>query len=114
MSFGVVFFMEKENFMASDGDMFVQRKAWGYARGVKSSSFTPNHFAASVLSHFEEQAATLGKALSKEDPWKELATDFPELYEIEHALNHDGRQEQSVRKDVIKLFRKQVLEWRSF
>src|SRR5271169_3450666 len=30
MSYWVVFFMEKENTMASDGDMFVQRKAWGY------------------------------------------------------------------------------------
>ena len=30
MSDLVVFFLEKENDMASDGDMFVQRKAWGY------------------------------------------------------------------------------------
>jgi Queuosine biosynthesis protein QueC len=85
----------------------------GYARDVKSSSYTPNHSAASVLSHYEEQATTLDNALCKENSWIELATAFPELYEIENALNYGGH-EQEVRSGVIQLLRRQVHEWRSF
>ena len=85
-----------------------------YARDVKSNSFTPNHSAANVLSHYEEQAITFDKALAKQNPWTELATDFPELYEIENALNPGGKRWQEVRNDLMLLLRKQVSEWRSF
>jgi hypothetical protein len=86
----------------------------GYARDVKSDSFVPDNPAASILSHYEEQASTLDKALNHENPWQALATDFPELYEIENALNPDGESEKQVREALLKLLRNQVSEWKAF
>jgi 7-cyano-7-deazaguanine synthase in queuosine biosynthesis len=86
----------------------------GYARDIKSRSFVPDDPAASILSHYEEQAVALEKALSREDSWQSLATDIPELYEIENALNPDGESEKQVREALLKLLRNQVLEWMAF
>jgi hypothetical protein len=78
--------------MAADGDMFVQRKAWGY----------------------EEQAFALEQALAHEDPWSALANDFPEIYEIEHSITLNGEDEQAVRKSLLQLLRTHVNEWKTF
>jgi hypothetical protein len=86
----------------------------GYARDLKSNSFIPDNSTASILSHYEEQASTLDKALNRENPWQALATDFPELYEIENALNPDGESEKQVREALLTLLRNQVIEWKTF
>jgi 7-cyano-7-deazaguanine synthase in queuosine biosynthesis len=86
----------------------------GYARDVKSSSFVPNDSAASVLAHYEEQALVLERALDQKNPWQALATDFPELYEVENALNPDGNNEQEIRGALLHLLRNQVAEWKAF
>jgi hypothetical protein len=85
-----------------------------YARDVKSQSFIPDNSTANILSHYEAQASTLNKALNHENPWQALAVNFPELYEIENALNPDGRNEKQVRGALLKLLRKQVSEWMNF
>jgi phosphoribosylformylglycinamidine (FGAM) synthase PurS component len=85
-----------------------------YARDIKSSLFVPDNPTANILSHYEEQAVTLDKALNRENPWQALATNFPELYEIENALNPDGESEKQVREALLKLLRNQVIEWRAF
>ncbi len=85
-----------------------------YARDVKSRSFVPDSSTASILSHYEAQASTLDKALNLENPWRALASDFPELYEIENALNLDGKSEKIVRDALLKLLRNQVSEWKHF
>jgi hypothetical protein len=85
-----------------------------YARDVKSNSFVPDNPTATILSHYEEQAARLDKALNCEYPWQALASDFPELYEIEIALESGGESEGKVRKALLKLLRSQVSEWKAF
>ena len=85
-----------------------------YARDVKSDLFVPDNPTATILSHYEEQASTLDKALNSDNPWQALASDFPELYEIEIALNSDGKNEKQVREDLLTLLRNQVAEWKTF
>ena len=85
-----------------------------YARDIKSTAFMPGDSAASVLAHYEEQSRTLEKALDQKNPWQALATDFPELYEVENALNLDGKSEQEIRGSLLLLLRSQVAEWKAF
>lgn len=84
----------------------------GYARDVKSDLFVPGESAASILSHYDEQALALENALSHENPWQALATNFPELFEIETSLNVGG--DHGVRESLLELLRSQVTEWKSF
>ena len=86
----------------------------GYVRDVKSGSFAPDNSTASVLSHYEEQASKLSMALNCDNPWQALATDFPELYEIESALDPTGESEKQVREDLLRLLNNQVMEWKTF
>ena len=85
-----------------------------YARDIKSTAFVPGDSAASVLAHYEEQSRTLERALDQENPWQALATDFPELYEVENALCLDGKREQEIRGALLQLLRNQVAEWKAF
>jgi hypothetical protein len=78
------------------------------------ASYVPGDSAASVLAHYEEQALVLEKALDQNDPWQALATDFPELYEVEQALNTSGHSEQEIRGAFLALLRNQVAEWKAF
>ncbi len=84
----------------------------GYARDVKSDLFVPGESAASILSHYDEQALALENALSHENPWQVLATNFPELFEIESSLNVHGNR--GVRESLLQLLKSQVTEWKSF
>jgi hypothetical protein len=85
-----------------------------YARDVKSDSFIPDKSSANILSNYEEQAITLDRALKKLNPWQALASDFPELYEIEHAIANDGRKDTGVREALLQLLKSQVDEWKTF
>ncbi len=85
-----------------------------YARDVKSESFTPDDSSASILSNYEEQADILDKALRQEKPWQALASDFPELFEIEYAIANDQQPEDKVREALLQLLKNQVKEWRAF
>ncbi|SRR6266446_6782599 len=86
----------------------------GYARDIKSPSFVPGDSAASILAHYEEQALVLEKALEQTNPWQALATDFPELYEVENALSRDGKNEPEIRGSLLHLLRNHVAEWKAF
>jgi 7-cyano-7-deazaguanine synthase in queuosine biosynthesis len=85
-----------------------------YARDVKSDSFIPDNSSANILSNYEEQAITLDRALKKLNPWQALASDFPELYEIEHAIANDGRKDTGIREALLQLLKSQVDEWKTF
>jgi hypothetical protein len=140
--------------MAADGDMYVQRKAWGYNRlcaAVCDNAPTQklaeietqnvrnmlgNGFAVPSLKVSVEQAfgilespnIELGfesacvrfwsharpKALEQKHPWQALATDFPDLYEVENALGCDGKNEQEIRGSLLQLLRNHVAEWKAF
>jgi 7-cyano-7-deazaguanine synthase in queuosine biosynthesis len=85
-----------------------------YARDVKSDSFVPDNSSANILSNFEEQATTLDRAFNQANPWLALASDFPELYEIEQAIINDGQNETGVREALLQLLKNQVDEWKTF
>ena len=85
-----------------------------YARDVKSNTFIPGDSAASVLSHYEEQAMRIEKALGDPNSGAPLARDFPELYEAEHALLLSGSDEKRVRESLFRLLRVHVAEWKTF
>jgi 7-cyano-7-deazaguanine synthase in queuosine biosynthesis len=85
-----------------------------YARDVKSESFVPDDASASILSNYEEQAEILDRALRQDRPWQALASDFPELFEIEYAITNDGQPEDKVRAALLQLLKNQVKEWRAF
>jgi hypothetical protein len=85
-----------------------------YVRDIKSESFVPDNSAANILSHYEKQAATLNEALNCENPWQALAINFPELYEIEGALNDGDGNGKNVRDTLLRLLRTQVAEWKAF
>jgi hypothetical protein len=81
---------------------------------VKSESFVPDDASASILSNYEEQAEILDRALRQDRPWQALASDFPELFEIEYAITNDGQPEDKVRAALLQLLKNQVKEWREF
>jgi hypothetical protein len=85
-----------------------------YARDVKSRLFVPDNSSASILSHYEEQATILDRALKHKNPWQALASDFPEIYEIENAVSADGKSATDVRGALLQLLRTQVNEWKTF
>lgn len=85
-----------------------------YARDVKSDSFVPDNSSANILSNYEEQATTLDRALRQANPWQMLASDFPELYEIEQAIIDDGQNDPGVREALLQLLKTQVGEWKTF
>lgn len=76
-----------------------------YARDVRSNTFVPGDSAASILSHYEEQASRIERALGNANPGSALARDFPELYEAEHALLLGGGDEKGVRRSLLQLLR---------
>lgn len=85
-----------------------------YARDVKSESFVPDDSSASILSNYEEQADILDRALRQDNPWRALASDFPELFEIEYAIANDEQPENKVREALLRLLKNQIKEWRTF
>jgi hypothetical protein len=85
-----------------------------YARDVKSDTFVPGDSAASILSHYEEQASRIEGALGDPNPRLALARGFPELYEAEHALLLGGGDEEEVRQSLLQLLRAHAAEWRTF
>lgn len=85
-----------------------------YARDVKSPSFLPGDSAASVLSHYQEQASRFEAALGLADPWAALAVNYPELHEAEAAISASSTPGTEVRSSLLELLTDHVAEWRSF
>lgn len=85
-----------------------------YARDVKSDNFVPGDSAASILSHYEEQASRIERTLGEANPGSALAMDFPELFEAEQALLLSGGDEKKVRQSLLRLLRAHATEWRTF
>lgn len=121
--------------MAADGDMYAQRKAWGFNRLCAAArdhapveklveiekksvrnmlSNVPDNSSANILSNYEEQAITLDRAFKQTNPWQVLASDFPELYEMEQAIIDEGQHETGVREALLQLLKTQVGEWKTF
>jgi 7-cyano-7-deazaguanine synthase in queuosine biosynthesis len=86
----------------------------GYARNIISPAFIPDDSAARVLAHFDKQVLTLQKVLNHKNPWKALAIEFPELFEIERSLMSNAQCEETVHEALIQLVRKHVNQWRVF
>jgi hypothetical protein len=85
-----------------------------YAQDITSEDFVPRPSGAFVLDKFDTQAHRIHSCFGSQNPWLEMVRLFPELHELEFILTKAGIDDQSLRSNLLSLYRKHVDEWRAF